>query len=189
MSVFPIPKETVDKIVELRLSGLKHREIGEKLGYQTGTIKGVCKRKGICKPKSKKVDVSKLIKDRLTMPLVDVAKKHGITVDTVSRLTKDSPLVKGLRHSRTSKSPQDKAEMQKGHVKLKKDEKILKSRTFDQTKQRHVFIPSKNMTVSVKMDDNRSNQEIIDSYLNRDKKYLESCKWNYSPKKSELRTS
>lgn len=58
MSVFPIPKETVDKIVKLRLSGLKHREIGEKLGYQTGTIKGVCKRKGICKPKSKKVDVT-----------------------------------------------------------------------------------------------------------------------------------
>lgn len=101
---------------------------------------------------------------------------------------KEYPKLKPKKETK-AKQLKDKFEslegMEKGHVKLQKKEKVLPTRSFNVNEQRHVHIPSKNMTISVSKSDTRTNEEIINAFLDKDREYIESCKNNPMNKHSK----
>lgn len=132
--------------------------------------------------------------DRTKMSLHQVAEKYGISPRSVSNLTRGHELKDKFKQTKKIKKPKPK-ELKKpktkrdkiesletinvGHLKSSAVTKTFTNREFDMKQQRHIFIPQKNMTVSVSLNDKRSNQEIINSFLEKDKQFIEYCKNNY----------
>lgn len=137
---------------------------------------------------------NEMAKDRTVMDIYQVATKYGVTPRTVVNLTRYHALKDNFKKPKKVKKPKPK-ELKKpktnrdkiesletinvGHLKSSAVTKTFTNREFDMKQQRHIFIPQKNMTVSVSINDKRSNKEIINSFLEKDKQFIEYCRNNY----------
>jgi len=213
MKRFIVPKETKVLIVSLREKGKSFKDISAELGLQIGTVKAIYYRETPLarkqERKNKRLElINRIANDRLVLTLAEVSKKYGLTYDHISKLTRKHPLSKDFvfdykkssipkrnlkpidnKDNRKAKQLKDKFEslegMEKGHVKLQKKENVLPTRSFNVKEQRHIHIPSKNMTISVSKSDTRTNEEIINAFLEKDREYIESCKNNPMNKHSK----
>lgn len=163
MGRYIVPNNIRDQVAKLRQKGLKHREIAEKLKLEVGTVKSICRKRGLIQDK-RIIDVDALVKDRLVMSLANVAKKHKLSLFTVLKYTRDNPLVRGLRHSNSL--PGSQPHMQKGHVKLQKNEKVFETKKQDFTRSVSMH-DSKNTVLLIKSSDKRSNEQIRKEWLSK----------------------
>jgi len=189
-----ITKEQIDTIVSLKKQGLTNKEIGEKLGLKHGTVKAISIRElGAVRSTYKNTPeiIAAIEQARLTKTVKEVClifKKSPKRISELMRNSKVKHLFVKANINRVKKPKEVKPKklkidslgtVEKGHLKLKPKEKVFQNKTFNPEKQRHIHIPSKNMTVSVKMNDTRTTQEIIESYESKDREFLASCKDNY----------
>lgn len=72
----------------------------------------------------------------------------------------------------------DPSNMQKGHAKLKKDDVILENRQINPNTLRHVWVPFMNMMVSVKATDKRTDAQIVEFWVNKNKRDMQSLSTN-----------
>lgn len=188
--------EHKDKIIELRKSGVQFQEISEQTGISYNTIKSICYRNGAYRQNVVSMK-KQMETDRLTMTSKEVAAKYNRTIRAVNQSTQDNPLkdkfkfpsgkpkpTKIKKEKVISEKPKRKLKkidkqsagfkedllpkMNKGEIKLLKGEKVFKTKVHDITKQRQISLRDpKNTVIFVKMSDTRSDEEIINQFLNR----------------------
>ncbi|MVZ67411.1 hypothetical protein GQF61_16270 [Sphingobacterium sp. DK4209] len=183
----PIKKEIIKKLMEMHFDGVSKKVIATTLSVHLETVKRVVRRElkrasdGVL---TKQETYEQIANDRLTMSLSEVSAKYKIGKRQISEVTKDHPLrprffkPKPIRrpkeHNKEAKKPKlkpkptkkkkdvvviDQSVMQKGHVKLQKNEKILPNRVHKPKKSVPMF-DSKNTVLFVDIDDLRNPEEI-----------------------------
>ena len=120
----------------------------------------------------------KPIKQEIKVPKTPKTKQVEKPVEKPKPLTKQ--VKKAITKSKTSHKPSKEEsleKMNKGEVKLKKDEKILSNRVFDRKQQREVKLKDiRNTSVFVNINDPRTDEEIRQHFADRGLKELESLK-------------
>lgn len=204
-----ISDETKQEILNQIKQGIKYKVIAANLNISVPAVKSTYYKLVDDRPRKELMpdtpeNREMVAQMRLTMTVTQVAEKLGKSNRRINNLTAESPLkhlfVSNLRKAVKSpklpktpkvnkkelnpaKTKKDKMEtlstIQKGNPKEKRQVKQFPTKKFDVNNQRHIFIKSKNLTVSVSINDPRSNQEIIDAFELKDIEFLNSCKQNY----------
>ncbi|GHE35069.1 hypothetical protein [Sphingobacterium griseoflavum] len=191
------PQHKIDQILELVNQGITNMGISEKTGISYHTVKTIIHKNIGPRNKRRNKDLDKLYSDiandRLTMTLQEVAAKYGKTTRYIDHTTCRHPLRPQFKSNRPPRKVKkhsdikrkkdinsiDHSRMEKGEVKLKKNERVFENRTFDKSLQRAVSLnDSKKTVVFVKSSDTRSDEEIRSFFRERNDKEIKELSSN-----------
>lgn len=153
----------------------------QKLRDQGMTIKSISELTGLCRHgigqnTTKTVKPSLKKNKRIDYDSIQKMRDKGITVQHISKtlgVSKTSiftntraPIFKPSKEV-PEKIFIDQSDMEKGHAKIRKSDRILKTKLFDTSKQRFIYIREMNMTVAIKSSDTRTDDEIREFWLSK----------------------
>lgn len=195
------PDHIVRKIIELRKSGKKNKEVAEIMGLKYNKVKSLAtKHLGVKRNPPSHVQCEIMANDRLTMTLSQVALKHGVSKRTVGRRTDRSPLKDKFKihmssnKNRVPKPIQAKQKLvkpkivkapkngnidlvSKGHVKLQKNENKFKTLHRNPSDYRSVsMFDSKNTIKQIRKDDPRTDDQIRSDWKSEQERKLKSLR-------------
>src|SRR5690606_2481972 len=180
----PIPKDKVKEILDLHSKDIRLTEISKATGVNYHTLRGIIRKKlgGVKRVSKEEIEDlhRRIAEDRMTMCIGEVAKKYDRSVRYISAATKDHPekhlfkrksIVKKHREQKPAIRKQVTAKdepklfrsdgMGKGHIKLKKNERVLPTKAYDPNQQRSVPLnDGRNTLIFVNINDTRSDDEV-----------------------------